>query len=206
MQTDLSPICKSLIALLASGASFTRGEIYSALPDADRATVDQTLDMLVRATVVIEGDLIGADGARGRVPCYYLGGADGRGSHQTPAKLELASTGEPSSHDESLAIRTVFRGGKVYLAGIGALPETVDNGSRADAHTGEDPSGVACVQITRHRNYNVGSAIRHLWCVGLRDGSSRAAREQIKAIKEARFYLDDEIERLQLTLAQGGAA
>ncbi|QNB12777.1 DUF3310 domain-containing protein [Paraburkholderia tropica] len=89
---------------------------------------------------------------------------------------------------------------------MGASPATVDNGSRADAHTGEDPSGVACVQITRHRNYNVGSAIRHLWCVGLRDGSSRAAREQIKAIKEARFYLDDEVERLQLTLAQGGAA
>ncbi|QBQ98644.1 hypothetical protein E1956_14070 [Paraburkholderia pallida] len=69
----------------------------------------------------------------------------------------------------------------------------------------EDPSGVACVQVTRHRNYNVGSAIRHLWCVGLRDGSSRAVRDQIKAIKEARFYLDDEIERLQFTLAQGGA-
>jgi hypothetical protein len=185
MQIDLSPICKSLIALLASGASYTRVEIHNALPDVDWAAVNCELEMLVRATVVIEEAPVEVADAL-TLPRYYLSGTlAGRGTASaapivTDTDADVADASGPTS------------------SGAG--------GPRETHRTHEDPSGVACVQITRHRNYNIGSAIRHLWCVGLRDGSSRAVREQIKAIKDARFYLDDEVERLQLTLAQGGAA
>ena len=37
------------------------------------------------------------------------------------------------------------------------------------AHYTSDPSGVECIQITRHRNFNVGNAIKYLWRAGLKE-------------------------------------
>lgn len=70
------------------------------------------------------------------------------------------------------------------------------------SHETTDPSGVPCIQVTRHRNYNVGSAIRHLWCVGLREGTNLSTIEQMRNLKDAKFYIDDELERLQLLKAR----
>lgn len=55
MQTDLSPLCKALIALLASAARpMAMEEIYVHLPDAEPAALRAQLAMLVRSTVVLE--------------------------------------------------------------------------------------------------------------------------------------------------------
>jgi hypothetical protein len=59
-------------------------------------------------------------------------------------------------------------------------------------HYTSDPSGVECIQITRHRNFNVGNAIKYLWRAGIKDDA-----KQIEDLKKAIFYINDEINRLQ---------
>jgi hypothetical protein len=56
-------------------------------------------------------------------------------------------------------------------------------------HYTSDPSGIECLQITRHRNFNIGNAIKYLWRAGLKD-------EHIEDLRKAIFYIEDEIERL----------
>lgn len=60
------------------------------------------------------------------------------------------------------------------------------------SHYTSDPSGIECIQITRHRNFNIGNAIKYLWRAGLKDGNS-----DIQDLQKAVWYIQDEIERLQ---------
>ena len=75
------------------------------------------------------------------------------------------------------------------------------------AHYTSDPSGIECIQITRHRNFNIGNAIKYLWRAGLKDSEgvtgvelhgelSSAQKKQIEDLKKARWYIADEITRL----------
>lgn len=59
-------------------------------------------------------------------------------------------------------------------------------------HYTSDPSGVECIEITRHRNFNIGNAFKYLWRAGLKDGNS-----DIDDLKKAIWYIQDEIERLE---------
>ena len=59
-------------------------------------------------------------------------------------------------------------------------------------HYTSDPSGVECIEITRHRNFNVGNAIKYLWRAGLKDSS-----KTVEDLEKAMFYINDEIERLK---------
>jgi len=59
-------------------------------------------------------------------------------------------------------------------------------------HYTTDPSGVECIEITRHRNFNIGNAIKYLWRAGIKDDS-----KQIEDLKKAIFYINDEINRLE---------
>lgn len=66
------------------------------------------------------------------------------------------------------------------------------------SHYTSDPSGVECIQITRHRNFNVGNAIKYLWRAGLKESAGRDPLEkQIEDLEKARWYIADEILRLQ---------
>jgi hypothetical protein len=40
-------------------------------------------------------------------------------------------------------------------------------------HYTSDPSGIECIEITRHRNFNIGNAIKYLWRNGLKDSDSQ---------------------------------
>jgi hypothetical protein len=65
-------------------------------------------------------------------------------------------------------------------------------------HYTSDLSGVECLQITRHRNFNVGNAIKYLWRAGLKDSSSLDITEvTIQDLRKAVFYINDEIKRLE---------
>jgi hypothetical protein len=59
-------------------------------------------------------------------------------------------------------------------------------------HYTSDPSGIEAIQITRHRTFNVGNAIKYLWRAGLKDSSM-----QIQDLEKAIFYIKDEIARLK---------
>ena len=72
----------------------------------------------------------------------------------------------------------------------------VDNVNHPPHYT-SDPSGVECIQIVRHRNYNVGNAIKYLWRAGLKESEGKSTLEkQIEDLNKAIFYIKDEIERL----------
>lgn len=58
-------------------------------------------------------------------------------------------------------------------------------------HYTSDPSGVECIQITRHRNFNIGNAFKYLWRAGIKDD-----KKQIEDLQKAIFYINDEIKRL----------
>jgi len=60
------------------------------------------------------------------------------------------------------------------------------------SHYTSDPSGVECIEITRHRNFNVGNAIKYLWRAGLNDST-----KLIEDLKKSIFYINDEIGRLE---------
>ena len=59
-------------------------------------------------------------------------------------------------------------------------------------HYNSDPSGVECIQITRHRNFNIGNAIKYLWRAGLKDETAH-----VQDLQKAIWYINDEIDRLQ---------
>ena len=60
-----------------------------------------------------------------------------------------------------------------------------------------DPSGIECIDITRHRNFNIGNAIKYLWRAGLKEDKDRKLIDkQIEDLNKAVWYLVDEIHRL----------
>ena len=56
-------------------------------------------------------------------------------------------------------------------------------------HYTEHPSGIECIEITEHMNFNLGNAIKYLWRAGLKG-------EQIEDLRKARWYIDREIARI----------
>lgn len=73
-------------------------------------------------------------------------------------------------------------------------------------HYTSDPSGIECIDITRHRNFNIGNAIKYLWRAGLKFGMEITPKKtaiikngkdnEIEDLNKAVWYLVDEIHRL----------
>ena len=76
------------------------------------------------------------------------------------------------------------------------MKEQIDMVNHPDHYT-SDPSGVECIQITRHRNFNIGNAFKYLWRAGLKDDPSKGKlQKQVEDLRKAVFYINDEIARL----------
>ena len=58
------------------------------------------------------------------------------------------------------------------------------------AHYRRHPSGIECIEVTRHMNFNTGNAVKYLWRY-LDKG------DPVENLKKAQWYIDDEIRRLQ---------
>lgn len=59
-------------------------------------------------------------------------------------------------------------------------------------HYNLHPSGVECIQIVRHMNFNLGNVVKYIWRAGL-----KSSKSTVEDLKKARFYLDDEIQRIE---------
>lgn len=57
-------------------------------------------------------------------------------------------------------------------------------------HYNQHPSGVECIDIVRHYNFNLGNVIKYVWRAGLKDGEPT-----IQDLEKAAWYLQDEIKR-----------
>lgn len=65
-------------------------------------------------------------------------------------------------------------------------------------HYTSHPSGVECIEITRHYCFAIGNAIKYLWRAGLKseEGMSDIDKE-IEDLKKAKWYIDDRIAQLE---------
>lgn len=60
------------------------------------------------------------------------------------------------------------------------------------SHYTSHPSGVECIQVTRHMTFNLGNAVKYLWRNGLKDGQPKT-----QDLEKAIWYIKDEINRLE---------
>ena len=56
-------------------------------------------------------------------------------------------------------------------------------------HYTSHPSGVECIEVTEHFNFNKGNAIKYLWRAGLNG-------EQVEDLRKPRWSIDREIARI----------
>jgi hypothetical protein len=68
---------------------------------------------------------------------------------------------------------------------------TVDNVNNPSHYTSH-PSGIECIDVTRHMSFNLGNATKYIWRCDLK-------KDAIEDLRKAIFYLNDEIDlRLKL--------
>ena len=61
----------------------------------------------------------------------------------------------------------------------------------------QDPSGVECITVARHRDFNIGNAFKYLWRAGLKSEEGISEKDkQIEDLQKAIFYIQDEIKML----------
>lgn len=68
------------------------------------------------------------------------------------------------------------------------MPDPVNHPDHYRAH----PSGVECIAITEHMNFNLGNAVKYIWRAGLK------TTDPTQDLQKARWYVDREIARLAL--------
>lgn len=70
-------------------------------------------------------------------------------------------------------------------------PEKKHDAVNHPKHYTSHPSGIECIQVTRHMSFNIGNAMKYLWRAGMK-GS------KIEDLEKAIWYITDEIKRLNL--------
>ena len=66
------------------------------------------------------------------------------------------------------------------------------------------PSGVECIDITRHYDFDIGNAIKYLWRAGLKKEQGLSDTEkEIEDCKKAIWYINDHIRQLKNSSSTG---
>lgn len=66
------------------------------------------------------------------------------------------------------------------------------------SHYTSDPSGVECIDITMHRDFCIGNAMKYIWRAGLKkEYGIDDKQKQIEDLRKAIWYIGKEIELLQ---------
>lgn len=58
-------------------------------------------------------------------------------------------------------------------------------------HYNSHESGIECIQITEHMNFNLGNAVKYIWRVGLK------SEDPVTDLEKARWYIQREIDRIK---------
>lgn len=104
-----------------------------------------------------------------------------------------------STHDDagtrsgplSPARKDVSGGNSGSLASRSAnVAEAVQEDAINPTHYRTHPSGIECIEITRHMNFNIGNSIKYLW-------RYMDKGDPIENLQKAQWYIDDEIRRLK---------
>ena len=78
-----------------------------------------------------------------------------------------------------------YEGGEAMQARGVKKEDVINHPTHYTAH----PSGVECITVTEHFNFNRGNAIKYIWRAGSKG-------DELEDLKKARWYLDREIARL----------
>lgn len=73
-----------------------------------------------------------------------------------------------------------------------SLPEFKHDFVNHPKHYCDHPSGIECIEITRHHDFAIGNAIKYLWRAGLKDSDN-----EIQDLKKAVWYIQDKISQLE---------
>lgn len=63
------------------------------------------------------------------------------------------------------------------------MTDNVNNPKHYNSH----PSGIECIQVVEHMNFNIGNAIKYLWRTDHKNG--------LEDLKKAAWYINREIQR-----------
>lgn len=83
---------------------------------------------------------------------------------------------------DSLVRKRRPRPSKVILDFGPAPADTVNHPKHYTSH----PSGIECIQVTRHMSFNVGNAMKYLWRADLKNSA-------VEDLRKAIWYIEDEI-------------
>lgn len=119
-----------------------------------------------------------------------------------PRIEEYAQNAGPCDHDVGICVCEIVREAEQGALALRKLQESEDGRSRLPKTTYEDnvnhpthytshPSGIECIQITEHFNFNIGNAIKYLWRAGFKSTSSK-----LEDLRKAAWYVNREIERI----------
>lgn len=65
-------------------------------------------------------------------------------------------------------------------------------------HYNQHPSGIECIEVARHYDFNIGNAIKYLWRSGLKKEEGMTDKDkQIEDLRKAIWYIQDEITMLE---------
>lgn len=56
-------------------------------------------------------------------------------------------------------------------------------------HYNAHPSGIECIQVVEHMNFNLGNAVKYIWRAGEKG-------KTLEDLQKAKWYLEREIQRL----------
>lgn len=59
------------------------------------------------------------------------------------------------------------------------------------AHYNAHPSGIECITITEHMNFNLGNAVKYIWRAGLK------SEDALSDLAKAGWYIEREMARLK---------
>lgn len=69
-------------------------------------------------------------------------------------------------------------------------PASVDDPVSHPRHYTSHPSGIECIEVTRHMGFNLGNAVKYIWRADLKGNS-------IEDLRKAAWYIGDEIQKRQ---------
>lgn len=65
-------------------------------------------------------------------------------------------------------------------------------------HYNTNPSGVECITVIRHMNFNRGTAAKYVWRAGEKVHAGETQKEAtIRDLQKAIWYINDEIQRIK---------
>ncbi len=69
---------------------------------------------------------------------------------------------------------------------VEGMPDIVNHPKHYTSH----PSGIECIQVTRHMGFNLGNVIKYIWRADEKDTTVA-----IEDLQKAAWYINDEIEK-----------